>query len=173
MKWALIIVGGLVGLIVLAWIVGALLPREHVASRMARYRQSPEAIWEAITNVEAMTKWRTELKSIERLPERDGKPAWSEDLGSSGKLPLEVTEWEPPRRMVTRITDDSLPFGGTWTYEIAPADGSATLRITERGFIKPALFRFMTRFFFGYTSTMETYLKNLGKKFGEDVAPTP
>jgi len=75
--------------------------------------------------------------------------------------------------MVTRITDDSLPFGGTWTYEIAPADGSATLRITERGFIKPALFRFMTRFFFGYTSTMETYLKNLGKKFGEDVAPTP
>jgi len=31
----------------------------------------------------------------------------------------------------------------------------------------------MSRFLFGYTSTMETYLKNLGRHFGESVFPVP
>ncbi len=51
------------------------------------------------------------------------------------------------------------------------AEGDATLRITERGEIRSAFFRFMARFIFGYTSTMETYLRDLGTKFGEVVTP--
>jgi hypothetical protein len=70
-----------------------------------------------------------------------------------------------------RIASDDLPFGGTWTYEIAAADGGATLRITEDGLVKNAFFRFMSRFIFGHTATMEQYLKDLGKKFGEEVTP--
>ena len=173
MKVTLIVVGIVVGLLLLMWVIGALLPKEHVATRMARYKQPPEKIWEALTNVEEMPKWRTDLKGIERLPEKDGKPAWVEDLGSFGKMPLQVELLEPPSKMVARIADPKLPFGGTWTYEIAAVDGGATLRVTERGEIYPALFRFMSRFIFGYTSTMETYLKNLGRKFGEDVTPQP
>ena len=173
MKWVLIILGILVGFVALAWLVGAMLPKEHVATRMARYKQPPEKIWEAISNVEGMTAWRTELKGIERLPDKDGKPAWVEDLGNFGKMPLQVEVFEPPRRLVTRIADPKLPFGGTWTFEITPVEGGATLRITERGEIYSPFFRFMSRFFFGYTSTLETYLKNLGRKFGEDVTPQP
>jgi hypothetical protein len=33
------------------------------------------------------------------------------------------------------------------------------------------MFRFMSRFIFGHTKTMETYLRALGQKFGEEVAP--
>lgn len=170
MKWLLIVVGVLVGLVAVAWIIGSLIPREHVATRAARFKQPPEKIWEAITNVEGMTSWRRDLKGIERLPGQDGRPAWAETT-SFGKMPLEVTEWEPPRRMVTRITDPELPFGGTWTYEVSAADDGATLRLTEKGHIKPALFRFMARTIFGYTSTMEQYLKSLGAHFGEQVTP--
>jgi hypothetical protein len=72
-----------------------------------------------------------------------------------------------------RIASDDLPFGGTWTYEIAAAEGGATLRITEDGFVKNAFFRFMSRFIFGHTATIEQYLKDLGKKFGEEVTPQP
>ena len=172
MKWALIIIGILAGVVAAMWIIGAMLPREHVATRAARYAQPTEKIWEAITNVEEFPRWRPGLKSVQRLPERDGKPAWVES-SSDGEMPLEVAEWEPPRRMVGRIASDELPFGGTWTYEIAPADGGATLRITERGFVKPAIFRFMARFIFGYTATLETYLRDLGRKFGEEVTPAP
>ncbi len=41
--------------------------------------------------------------------------------------------------------------------------------ITENGEIYNPFFRFMARFVFGYTVTMETYLKALGKKFSEDA----
>jgi uncharacterized protein YndB with AHSA1/START domain len=170
MKWVLMGLGIVAVLAAIVFAIGASLPKEHVATRMARYRQPPEKLWEAITTPEAMTAWRTGLKSVERLPEKDGKPAWVEDAGF-GKMPLKVEVFEPPQRIVTRIATAELPFGGTWTYEIAPAGDGATLRITEAGEIRPAFFRFMARFIFGYTSTMETYLKDLGRKFGESVAP--
>ena len=172
MKWVLIVLGVLVGLVAAAWIIGAMLPKSHSASRMARYNQPPEKIWAALTDIDAMPSWRTDLKSIKRLPDRDGRPAWVETSGF-GDIPLYVELAEPPRRLVCRIADPKLPFGGTWTYVIAPANGGSTLRITEDGEIRPALFRFMSRFLFGYTSTMETYLKNLGRHFGESVSPQP
>ena len=171
MKWVVVILAILVVLVAAVWAVGNTLPKEHVASRKARYKQPPEAIWAAITNVEGMPAWRTDLKSIQRLPDKNGKPAWVEAM-DMGEVPLEVEEFTAPRRLVTRIAGADLPFGGTWTFEIERVEGGATLTITERGEIYPALFRFMARYIFGYTSTMETYLKNLGKKFGEEVTPS-
>jgi uncharacterized protein YndB with AHSA1/START domain len=172
MKWALYIVGGLVGLVALVWLIGALLPRDHVASRMARFKQPPEAIWKAITETEAISQWRTGITGVQRLPEENGLPGWVE-TSSFGEMPLRVIESDPPRRLRMRIASDDLPFGGTWTYEIAAAEGGATLRITEDGFVKNAFFRFMSRFIFGHTATIEQYLKDLGKKFGEEVTPQP
>jgi hypothetical protein len=70
--------------------------------------------------------------------------------------------------LVERIADDKLPFGGTWTYEIAPTAEGSTLRITENGFVGNPIFRFMSKFVMGQASTMETYLRSLAKKFGEE-----
>jgi len=169
MKWLLIILGVLVALAALVWLIGTTLPKDHVATLMARYNQPPEKIWEAITDAEAMPAWRKDLKSVKRLPNRDGKPAWVE-TSSFGDMPLYVETFEPTHKLVTRIADPNLPFGGTWTFEIAPAEGGTTLRITERGEVRSAFFRFMARFVFGYTATTETYLRDLGAKFGESVA---
>ena len=169
MKWLLIILGVLVALAALVWLICTTLPKDHVATLMARYNQPPEKIWEAITDAEAMPAWRKDLKSVKRLPNRDGKPAWVE-TSSFGDMPLYVETFEPTHKLVTRIADPNLPFGGTWTFEIAPAEGGTTLRITERGEVRSAFFRFMARFVFGYTATTETYLRDLGAKFGESVA---
>jgi uncharacterized protein YndB with AHSA1/START domain len=172
MKWVLYVVGGLVGLVALVWLIGALLPREHVATRSARYLQPHEAIWKVITDAEAMPQWRTGLTAVKRLPEENGLPGWVE-TASFGEIPLRVEQMDPPQRLVLRIASDELPFGGTWTYEIAAVEGGATLRITENGLVKNAFFRFMSRFLFGHTATIEQYLKDLGKKFGEEVTPQP
>ena len=45
MKWVFLIVGGLVVLVALMALIGAMLPRGHRATRQARYRQKPEAIY--------------------------------------------------------------------------------------------------------------------------------
>jgi hypothetical protein len=166
MKWLLLVLGILVALVAIVALIGTMLAKAHSA---ARFRQPPEAIWRAITDVEAFPSWRADVKSVERLPDRNGGPAWRETDKHGQVLPLEVIEWDPPRKLVGRINDPKLPFGGTWTYEIALADGGCALTITENGEIYNPIFRFMARFVFGYSATMEGYLRSLGKKYGEIV----
>jgi uncharacterized protein YndB with AHSA1/START domain len=162
--WVLLV---LASLTVLIAVIGWLLPRDHMATRIGRYHQPPEAIWKAITDVDAMPSWREGLKSVEHSPDRNGLPAHLE-ISRDGKIPFETVEMMAPQRLVTRIADSKLPFGGTWTFEIAPTEDGASLRITERGYVTNPFFRFMSRFVFIQTSTMEIYLKSLAKKFGEE-----
>jgi uncharacterized protein YndB with AHSA1/START domain len=169
MKWILLVLGILVVLIGIVALIGPMLPKAHSATRSARFKQPPDSIWRAITDVEAFPSWRADVKSVERLPDQNGRPAWRETDKHGQVLPLEVIEWDPPRKLVGRISDPKLPFGGTWTYEIAPAEGGCALTITENGEIYNPIFRFMARFVFGYSATIEGYFRSLGKKFGEDV----
>jgi hypothetical protein len=166
--WTLLaLVGLLVALMVAATLIGSQLPRNHFATRMGLYREKPEVIWEAITNVDAMPSWREGLKSVQKLPDRNGLPVHIE-VTSSGTIPMETVEMDPPRRLVMRIADDRLPFGGTWTYDIQETTTGTALRIMERGWVSNPFYRFMSKFVFGQTSTINTYLRSLAKKFGEE-----
>ena len=68
---------------------------------------------------------------------------------------------ERPSLLVARIADPKLPFGGTWTYRIAPAAGGSDLTITEDGEVYNVFFRFMSRFVFGHHATMDGFIKHL------------
>ena len=75
--------------------------------------------------------------------------------------------------MVTRIVDLDLGYSGTWTYTLTKEAAGTRVQITEAGEVSNILFRFLSRFVFGHTGTMEKYLTALGKKFGEEVSPQP
>jgi len=166
MKWILWIIVVLAGILILITLSGYLLPKEHTVTREARFHQSSEVIWKTITDVDAMPSWRKGLKSVQRLPDKNGLTAWVETT-NSGVLPYEIVVAQPPSKLVVRIADPKLPFGGTWTYEITSLPSGTNLRIREDGEIYNPLFRFLSRFVFGYSGTIETYLKSMAKKFGE------
>ena len=168
MKGVLIAVAIIVGLIALMAVIGAFLPKSHTASRSTVIAQPPEVLWQALTDYSAFPQWRGDVKSVEMLPNRDGHPLWLED-GKNGKLTLETIEASPPSRLVVKIADPDLPFGGTWTYELKSNGTGCRVTITENGEVYNPIFRFMGRVFFSPAATIETYLKSLGKKFGEDV----
>lgn len=171
MRWVLGIVGVLVVLVLIVVVVGMVLPKSHVASVSARYAAPPDSLWGTLTNVTAFPTWRRDLKSVELLPDENGQRGWRES-GSNGVIAYRVVESAPPRRLVARIADPSLPFGGTWTYELAPTGGGTTLTITERGDIYNPIFRFVSRFVLGYTATMHGMLNAIAAKHGETVTPT-
>lgn len=167
MTWIL----GIVGLLVLAgivvFVVGSLLPENHVASKTLTLKQPPETVWQAVTDFANQPKWHSEMKSVERLADRNGHEVWQEEM-SGMKIPLETLEIEPPKKLVRRIASDDLGFGGDWEYIITPAiDGGCQLTITENGKVPNPLFRFMSKYVFGHTATMEAYMKALAGKFGE------
>jgi len=98
----------------------------------------------------------------------NGRKRWWEEDTHRQKITYELVEEAPPRRLATRIAEPGLPFGGAWTFEITPAAGGGSdLRITEDGEIYNVIFRFMARFFFGYTASIEGYLRDLAVKFGD------
>jgi hypothetical protein len=167
MKWVLWIGGGFAGLIGLAALVGSMLPLRHSASRKARFRVAPDALYAVLTGP---PDWRTGVKSFGILPDQEGRKQWWEEDSHRQKIIYELVEDHPPSRLVTRIAGRNLPFGGMWTFDIAAAPGGGSeLRIREDGEIYNLIFRFMARFFFGYTSSIEGYLNDLGAKFGQSV----
>jgi polyketide cyclase/dehydrase/lipid transport protein len=163
MKWLLIVGSVLVVIILVTLIVGWSLPVKHTASQRATFAAPPDTVWKVLTDVEAFPQWRGDVSKVERLPDRDGRTAWVED-GKNGRITFAVERTDPPRLLVTRIADPNLPFGGSWTYEIAAASGGSTVTITEHGEIYNPIFRVMSRFVFGYDSTMASYLEALHKR---------
>ena len=163
MKWTSIALAAVVSIAIVISVVvfiGSRLPRAHHAGAERMLPIPPELLWRMLTDVERFPSWRAEVTRVQRLPDRDGKPAWIEE-GRSGKMAFAFDRMEAPRLLVSRITDPNLPFGGTWTLEIAPAPGGAHLRISEDGEIYNPVFRFMARFVFGYDGTINGYFASL------------
>jgi uncharacterized protein YndB with AHSA1/START domain len=164
------VVVALVAAVIVILAVGATLPVEHVASASGVYARPPQEVWDAITGFERFPEWRTGIDRVEPRTFPDGASGWVED-GANGPIPLAIDAQEPLERLELRIASDQLPFGGTWTYELTPEGSGTRLRITEDGRVTNLLFRFMSRFVFGHTATMETYLTDLGAHFGEQTTP--
>jgi uncharacterized protein YndB with AHSA1/START domain len=161
LRGILITLAVLVVLILVVVAIGYALPVGHQASTQAVLSQPPERVFAVLTDVEAFPKWRGDLKRVEVL-DAGPRKRWRES-GSNGDITFEVAESNPPSRLVSRIADTNLAFGGTWTYELAPEGSGTRLTITERGEVYNPLFRFMSRFVFGHTATMEQFLAALAK----------
>jgi hypothetical protein len=73
MKWILIVLGLLAGIAALVALAESFLPKGHVASRTARYRQPPEVVWRVLTDCAAGPSWRSDVQSVERVPDREGR----------------------------------------------------------------------------------------------------
>lgn len=166
MRIALIVAGVAVGLVGLVAIIGAMLPVKHQVTREATFKASADKLFALISSPMDFPKWRTGVKSVELLPSGGGLPKWTE-VSSDGQITFAVTQSVPGVELVTAIADKSLPFGGSWTYVLAPAGpDSTTLRITEDGEVYNVIFRFMSRFIFGHTSGVQRYLKDVQHQVG-------
>ena len=165
-RWALWIAGGLAALVAVVGLVGWLLPVAHVASRTTTLPASPTAVFATISDVGNYPQWWSEVARIEMLPSSSGRIRFREHM-STGPVIMEVEDALPPVRFVTRIADPDQPFGGTWTFELA-ADGSGTrVTLTEHGEVYNPIFRFVSRFVFGHTGTIESCLRALEARFGK------
>lgn len=169
-KEILICLAMIAGIVLLAVVIGVFLPKQHTATQAAFYHQPPEALWLAITTPSKFPEWRRTVTRVAPVSSATGHLSWIEYDRHGRGIPYEIVESDPPRKLVTRIADDSLPFGGTWTFDLSPQDGGTLLRITENGEVRNPFFRFMARYVYGYRSTLDTYLKALEQKFGEDAS---
>ena len=165
-KWLAIIVGTLLAIILVVAGIGALLPADHVATRSVQISAPPSDVWAVVADFEHQATWRDDVERVERVAAADGRELWREHYEGGDALTFETRTAEPPSRLVRAIADPDAPFSGTWEYTIEPAAPGSRVTIVERGTVPNPIFRFMSRFVFGHTSGMDTYLSALSRRFG-------
>ena len=156
--------------VLIAVIIGFLLPKQHVASRAIALHRKQADVFQLISDFKAAPSWRSDVREVDLLPPSGGHIHYRE-RGANGTITMEIVESNSPSRMVSQIADKSLPFGGMWIFDISPTAEGCRLNITERGEIYNPVFRFVSRFFLGYHRTLDTYLQNVSRKFEESSVP--
>jgi len=168
------LLGILAALVVLlccvAWL-GTRLPVAHVATRSVALPVPPDTVFAAITDFASTPSWRPDVQRVDLVADGPGGYPRFTEVSRSGSLTMEVTLVAPPARLVTRIVGDDLPFGGAWSYRIDPEGSGSRVTITEHGEVYNPVFRFMSRYVMGHATTLETYLKALGTRYGVDAMP--
>ena len=166
MKLVLYGIAALAFLIAGGFVVGLLLPKAHTASRSAVFRASPERLFALIDGPQM---WRSGVKHYQELAATEGLRRWQETDSHGQTITYEALERRPPTRLRTRIVTPGLPYGGTWTLDLAPSDGGTLVRITEDGEVYNPFFRVISRFVLGYTRTINTYLHDLATALDERI----
>jgi hypothetical protein len=166
MRILLIASAGVVLLILTVVVAGSLLPKRHVASRSASYRATPEQLFALITGPQ---NWRSDVVRCEAVPDAHGLELIRETTRDGETVTYEVLDRMPPKSVKRRIATENLPYSGIWTYSLQPYGEGTVVRITEDGQVYNPMFRFMSRFVFGHTRTMDSYLRALGKATGQEV----
>jgi len=166
---AIAIVVVIVVLAAVVALVGSRLPKNHTASRSILLHRSPKEVYDVVRDFNSSPSWRSDVKSVE-VKTQPGKTTFRE-VGSD-TVDYEVAEDVPGQKLVTRILNTDLGYSGKWTYEFLPEGDGTRVKITEDGEVSNVLFRFMSRYVLGHTSTMDSYLNSLAKRFGENVTPS-
>lgn len=164
------VVGGLVLLVGIMALIGSRLPKSHVASRSIVLCKPPQEVYAVVRDFSSIPKWRSDVKQVE-VEAPQGGPVYFREIGRHDTVNYELTEDIPGQRMTTRIRDTDLGYSGQWTYFFAPEKGGTRLTIREDGEVSNVLFRFMSRFIFGHTATIDSYLTSLATHFREDAKP--
>ena len=164
------VIGGLILLVGIVALIGTRLPKSHVASRSILLHKSPQEVYAVVRDFGSAPQWRSDVKQMEVEAPTAG-PVYFREVGKNDTINYELVEDVPGQRMVTRIRDTDLGYSGQWTYLFAAENGGTRVTIREDGEVSNVIFRFMSRYVFGHTATIDSYLTSLAKRFGEEAAP--
>ena len=163
MKIALIVLVALVASVILIVAIGAMLPKEHTASRTVELRATPEQVFALISGPQ---EWRTDLKEYKFFDE--GNRHMVRETDKHGQtITYEIAQSQPPSLLKRTIADKGPPFGGSWTWKIALRGSGCSVTITEDGEVYNPVFRFVSRFIMGHTRTIDSYLAILSQAVQE------
>jgi hypothetical protein len=149
--------------IVFMLVMGSRLPHEHTASASAEISAPRARVWQLIEDVNTQPTWRTGLLSIAATPTVNGHACWTE-VQKHLRMPLCEELTAAPSTRIVRIADPTLPFGGTWTYQLQSIDANTTrLIITENGTTGPALYRFIGHYIYHEDTMVKQYEADVQK----------
>lgn len=171
MKKFLLFIGLIVGGV---WFYGSRLPREHTARSTIVLVSPVDTVFKAVRNIGQQPTWWSDAKSVRALRGRR-RETWELNMGADGIITVEVKSAQQGR-VVTQIvpseneTEESMGWGGTWTYEVFQSAAGTEVEVTEEGWVESPFFRVLAKLR-GRYRTVDSYLTSLAAHFGEVATP--
>lgn len=141
MRIFIAVIGGFVLLVLCVVVIGALLPKRHVASRRASYHATPERLFSLIAGSQ---DWRPDVVRYEVISREGNREVVRETTRNKETITYEVLDPVAPSSLKRRIATEKLPYSGTWSYTLEPRGETTIVRITEDGEVYNPVFRFET-----------------------------
>jgi len=142
---------------------GAKQPEDHSVSVSGVVEAPQQKVFTLITDVAHGADWRPAVKSVTVLQKDKNRDHWVEHLGHGQFMTFLATRTDPPYRRDVLLDDRKASYGGTWIYELSPgpSPNTTTLKITETGFIRPPVYRFVMKHVIGMTHNLDEYMKDV------------
>ncbi len=165
-KIFLYVLGAILAMVLTIITLGSFLPEKHTATVSKEINAPISKVWKTISNFSDFGRWRTDLQRVKVLNDL----SWRETNAWDDSVTFKIVEISKAKKMVVKIMDKDLPFGGQWSYQLDSLDINKTrLSITENGEIYNWAFRFMARYIFGYTMTMDAFIGHLEKELKQQL----
>lgn len=157
LKWLLKAFLGFLGLILLIYIIGYFQPEKHVVSVTQEVNLPLEKTWNLITEFEKFPKWRPDLKSVRAI----SSASWIEVNEQGEQVKYEQIKKLEQERLVTQIASKGLPYSGKWIFTLEEKGNTTQLTIEEHGEVYNPIFRFISKFIIGHSSSINEYFEDL------------
>ncbi|KAI9492943.1 hypothetical protein BDB00DRAFT_826244 [Zychaea mexicana] len=175
------------------YILGCLLPKDHVVSRTKAYKNiTAERLWQILTDVEAYPSWQPTLERVDfdkKETDQGRQLVYTEHTkrnkritttiivsNNSGNQSTTAATASEQRQILSRVIEedsrqrqDKPTFVGTWTFQInSTTDGEVILEIVEEGSIPRPMVRLLHLVLLGFHRRLDRFLKDLGRSIQED-----
>jgi len=140
-------------------VLGAISPRDHVATGEAIVDKPIETTAALVRDVGGYPRWRESVAVTDVRPDAEGV-LYRETSGGDA-VDYRLAETTPGERFQNTILSKDLPWGGYWVIELEPAGTGTRVRVTEHGHVDNLVFRALSRFVFRHDSSLKAYLKAL------------
>lgn len=162
------IVGGLVGLVAIALAIGALLPRQHVASRSVGISQAPETVFAVLDAIADFPTWSRDVKKVEILAGEDGLELVRQTLASGATRKIQTILREPPAKLVRELVGGHRSIRGRWIYEVFPEREGCRVVLREEADLENPIVRLIAGVL-ARTAFADRHLEDLAQRFSESA----
>ena len=158
---------GLVLVVLIAGIVGVMLPSTRTVRRTVEIPASPERVWTVLLRLQDQPAWRPDLASVTVHDTTRGKEHWTEQPRRGPSLTFRTT-------LLTDTTWSlaySGPADGTWTCRLeSVATDRSQFHFEESSTVRNPYARVLARLFFDPDAFVDAYLAALERRV---TAPDP
>lgn len=159
---ALYIISGIVGIILVIFIIGLLLPKQRTVSRQCIFPVTPEVLYSIVTDNEEW-EYRSSLENLVIIEKNGEYETWDEITKDGAVIHFRTKDKKP--HSFYSFEMDSKMFSGYWTATFQPVNNGETLFIaTEYISVKNPFIKTLSYLFFDIGKLMDDYQNDLRSK---------